>query len=120
MKPTFFKMLALYLCLGHFASAKVIDDLKKSSKCTYSKHENSQYNCEFKVGNDLHIEIAGVGDKDASVYFWQVSKAKYIAKFLISSQCVMVKNAKGDVLDFAFISVKTGQIYSDWAICPKM
>ena len=78
--------------------------------------------CNYHVGRSLHFGIAGVGQKDPSIYFYEASmKGDYFALFGLSHGCVVVKpgpalpqNQKDDL---AFVSPKNGRVYQTWERC---
>lgn len=99
------------------SEAKVEFELKKSMNCSLAKYAKNQMNCSYSIGDFVKIEIAGVGQKMANIYFGKIS-GNYSASFLINSQCVHVKNKK-DLGDSIFISVKDGKLYKFAQTCPK-
>jgi hypothetical protein len=80
--------------------------------------------CDYRVGRSLHFNIAGVGQKDASITFFQVSwDGDYYASVGVQHGCVVVKPGKAvegpRVFDFAFVSPQTGKVYSTWQTCQQ-
>lgn len=75
-----------------------------------------QLNCSYKAGNDLHVEIAGVGQADAGVIFLKSDrKGDYYGIYGLLHGCVIV-NGK-DITDAAFISPENGKVYKSWEDC---
>lgn len=80
--------------------------------------------CEYRVGRSLHFNIAGVGDKDAGIAFLASSfEGDYYAGIGVMHGCVIVKPGKAiegpAALDFAFVSPRSGKVYSDWESCQR-
>lgn len=80
--------------------------------------------CDYRVGRTLHVNIAGVGDKDASITFFASSfEGDFYASVGIMHGCVIVKPGKAvqgpGVLDFAFVSPRSGKVYTDWESCQR-
>lgn len=116
----FFYILTLFFTLESEAGArKVISELNDKMDCPKEQFIKGQLNCKYFVENSIEIEIAGVGQKDASIYFHKVNKDKYFVKFLISSQCIMIKSNSLEQ-GFAFISIKDGKVYPTWESCPRI
>lgn len=90
-------------------------------KCTESKTQRLE--CTYVVGKDLEFAIAGVGESDAGVHFLRSSYAgDYYASFGISHGCVIVQPGKKGAAPtsnqlFAFVSPKSGKVYSSWEEC---
>ena len=80
--------------------------------------------CNYHVGRSLHFGIAGVGQKDPSIYFYEASmKGDYFALFASSHGCVVVKPGLAlpelQRLDLAFVSPKNGRVYQTWETCAE-
>ena len=80
--------------------------------------------CDYRVGRTLHVNIAGVGDKDASIIFMASSfKGDFYASVGVLHGCVIVKpgetNKDQGILDVAFISPRSGKVYNDWESCQQ-
>jgi len=80
--------------------------------------------CDYRVGRSLHVNIAGVGDKDASITFLSASfEGDYYASVGVLHGCVIVKPGEErdgpGMLDFAFISPRSGKVYADWEACQR-
>jgi len=79
--------------------------------------------CNYHIGRSLHFAIAGVGHKDASIYFYEASiKGDYFALVGVGHGCVVVKPgmafpATQRVFDLAFVSPKNGRVYRTWEAC---
>jgi len=87
-------------------------------------HQNvmGSLECDYRVGPSLHFNIAGVGDKDASIAFFASSfDGDYYATVGVLHGCVIVKPGKtakrAGLLDFAFVSPRSGKVYLDWESC---
>lgn len=110
-----------------------------SSSLVYAESENDIYNfviagktckeslaqaieCDYKIGKDLHIQIAGIGDPDTGVAFLKSdSNGDYYASFGLNHGCIIVKRGMQSHFDrvsyYAFISPKNGKVYRDWIEC---
>ncbi len=77
--------------------------------------------CNYKIGKDLVINIAGIGDNDAGVTIFKSNglDGDYYPTFGILHGCIIVKPGKkaGRIFDYAFISPKTGKVYNTWQEC---
>jgi len=92
-----------------------------------SCHQNlaGDLECDYRVGRSLHFGIAGVGQKDASIYFYAASMdGDYFAVFGLSHGCVVVRPGRttsagqGEkAADLAFVSPKNGRVYRTWQTC---
>jgi hypothetical protein len=102
------------------------DAVIAGKKCT--EESTQQIDCEYKIGNSLHISIPGLGMPDTAVTFLRSDwNGDYYATFGMMHQCIVVKPGKkgasrpnpGKLGDFAFISPKNGKVYQDWETCMK-
>jgi hypothetical protein len=95
--------------------------------CSESQSGNS-VDCDFKVGNDLHFSIVGLGQPDVKVVFFNSSiEGDYFASFSLLEGCVVVKHGKKGLSspqelrkvmnDVAHISPKDGNVYRTWEAC---
>jgi len=80
--------------------------------------------CDYRVGRSLYFNIAGVGDKDASITFFASSfEGDYYGSIGVMHGCVIVKPGKAiegpGVFDFAFVSPRSGKVYADWQSCQQ-
>jgi hypothetical protein len=77
--------------------------------------------CEYRVGRSLHFAVVGVGDSDGAITFYSVSMAgDYYASVTVVHPCVIVKPGeanKAPLLDLAFVSPRTGKVYTTWQAC---
>ena len=83
---------------------------------------NQQLDCDYKIGDDFHLSIGGVGQSDAGVTFIKSNlNGKYYGTFGILHGCVIVKtgtkNTTKNPFDFAFVSPINGKVYKDWESC---
>jgi hypothetical protein len=81
-----------------------------------------QRNCRYRVGKDLDIEIAGIGQSDTAIVFYSSSFAgDYYGKVGILHGCVIVapgrKSNFGALGNHAFISPINGKVYKTWDAC---
>ncbi|MBI2817111.1 MAG: hypothetical protein HYX72_09245 [Acidobacteria bacterium] len=102
------------------SSAQTYDDVTVGMRCW--QNMSGDLECEYKVGQSLHFGIAGVGEPDASIYFYaSSSKGDYFAVVGLSHKCVVVKpglKAKEPRrIDLAFVSPRNGKVYHTWESC---
>ena len=109
-------------------SAKAIADVStydltlKGKQC--KEGLNQQLNCDYKIGDDFHLSIAGIGQSDAGVTFMKSNfNGKYYGTFGILHGCVIVKTGIKNItknpfdFDFAFVSPINGKVYENWESC---
>ena len=91
--------------------------------------------CNYRVGRSLHFAIAGVGRKDASIYFYEASmNGDYFALLGLSHGCVVVRPGMdrqappgtskleqdwNRLSDLAFVSPQNGRVYRTWETCAE-
>lgn len=76
-----------------------------------------QLNCSYKVGKDLFVEIAGIGEKDTGIAFLKSDyHGDYYGKYSLLHGCIIVNNGNNSS-DFAFISPHNGKVYKSWENC---
>ena len=80
--------------------------------------------CDYHAGRSLYFNIAGVGDKDASITFFASSfEGDYYGSVGVLHGCVIVKPGKAlegtAMFDFAFVSPRNGKVYMDWQSCQQ-
>ena len=86
---------------------------------------SQEFSCEYKVGNDLHFTIDGVGGEWTGITFLKSDiDGDFYAKFGLRHGCVIVRRGKknwkpGSPSDYAFISPKNGKVYRDWEACKE-
>lgn len=102
------------------AEASVYDLVLKGKTC--SEGRNQQLDCNYTIGDDFNLSIAGVGQEDVGVTFMKSNfNGKYYATLGMLHGCVIVKaspkNQNKRPLGFAFVSPRNGKVYSDWKNC---
>lgn len=112
----------LMISTNAVADVSTYDVTLKAKQC--KEGLNQQLDCDYKIGDDFHLSIAGVGQSDAGVTFMKSNfNGKYYGTFGILHGCVIVKtgmkNTTNNPLDFAFVSPKNGKVYKDWEGCGK-
>jgi hypothetical protein len=84
---------------------------------------SGRLDCEYKVGTSLRFVIAGVGQQDAVVSFYQVDpQGEYVAGIAPLHGCVIVRPAQArpdSVANIAFVSPGDGKVYRNWNTCLK-
>ena len=115
-------IMAILLMVSANAMAEVTtyDLILKGKQCVDGS--NQQLDCDYKIGDDFHLSIAGVGQLDAGATFMKSNfNGKYYGTFGILHGCVIVKTGMKNIikspLDMAFVSPKNGKVYKDWRSC---
>ena len=118
--PRTLALLAALLCPGLAFAQSTFDLIVKGKSCVEQKSQ--QVDCDYRIGTDFWLSVAGVGSSDAGVTFMKSDfKGKYYGTFGLAHGCVVVKtgtgNKTGSIFDFAFISPRNGKVYPDWPSC---
>ncbi len=98
--------------------ASTFDVVIAGKKC--AERDSQQLDCDYRVGNDLWVTVAGIGQDDTAVTFMKASfDGDYYATFGLMHACVIVKPGKKTqaLSDFAFISPRTGKVFRSWHEC---
>lgn len=103
-----------------FAENQTYTDVVDGKSCKESSGQ--QIGCEYRIGKDLHIFIAGIGLPDTSITFYSSNyDGDYFARFGILHGCVIVAPGKSSNRDLignrAFISPVNGKVYEAWKSC---
>ena len=118
------KITILTICLLlpsiSFAANQTYQDTVNGKSCKESSSQ--QIDCDYKVGKDLNISIAGIGLPDTSISFYASSyEGDYFARVGVLHGCVIVEpgeSSKRPLMgNHAFISPKNGKVYEDWRTC---
>ena len=85
--------------------------------------QSGRLDCEYKVGNSLRFNIAGVGQPDAVVNFFEVApQGEYVAGIAPLHGCVIIRASRAgtdSVASAAFVSPIDGKVYRNWNTCLK-
>ncbi len=114
-------LVAVLVAQPALGYSTTLDLVIAGMKCTQNSMGSME--CNYRVGRSLHFAIAGVGDADAAITFFASSfEGDYYATVGVLHGCVIVKSGKAapagvSVLDFAFVSPRTGKVYADWTEC---
>jgi hypothetical protein len=79
--------------------------------------------CEYRIGETLHISIDGIGQIDTGITFMKSDfDGDFYATVGVLHGCVIVKHGlkhipRQNAFDFAFISPRTGKVYTTWQEC---
>ena len=106
---------------------KTTYDLTVSGKSCL-EGQSQQLECNYQVGKDLHIAIAGIGQPDTSITFMKSDfDGDFYATHGLRHGCIIVKRGAkgvtaeghevGSFFDYSFISPKNGKVYTDWEKC---
>ena len=104
-----------------YAGNQTYEDVLAGKSCSVS--DSQQLNCDYRVGKDLHIGLAGIGMPDTAIIFFASNfDGDYYGKVGILHGCVIV--SPGPSSDdyylpgnLAFISPMNGKVYEDWQSC---
>lgn len=120
------KLLCVTFCVlvstQSTAANQTYQDVVIGKECKESRSQ--QIDCEYKIGKDLNIYIAGIGLPDTSISFYASSyDGDYFARVGILHGCVIVVPGKSSgrtlIGNHAFISPKNGKVYEEWQSCKK-
>ncbi len=111
-------LLSLIAIPTKAASLNTFEKLVKGKTCNTSSSQ--KIDCDYKIGDSFWIQIIGIGEDDVGVAIMKSDyKGEYFAKVGRMHNCVIVNTglkATG-ILDYAFISPKTGKIYKSVEGC---
>lgn len=105
-------------CRGTRAAQDTYETVRSGMTC--KQNSMSSLECDYRVGRSLHVNIAGVGDRDGSITFLAANfDGDYYASVGVLHGCIIVKpgKLKPNSIDFAFISPRDGKVYRDWQDC---
>ena len=84
---------------------------------------SGRLDCDYKVGSALRFTIAGVGQSDAVVNFYQVDpQGDFMAGIAPLHGCVIVRPTQqraDSTGSAAFVSPHDGKVYRNWNTCLK-
>jgi len=115
MKAVLSGLALLVLSSSH---ASTFDAVLAGKKC--AERDSQQLDCDYRVGKDLWITLAGIGQSDTAVTFMKANfNGDYYATFGLMHGCVIVKPGEKTqtLADFAFISPRTGKVFRSWREC---
>lgn len=106
------------------------DAVLAGMKCKQQKvGDIPQFDCEYRVGQSLVIAAPGLGGNGAT---FTIEKSDFDGDYYVSvggmgtHDCAIVKPGKkrrvgagGDPWDVAFISPRTGKVFTTWQECAK-
>ena len=115
-----FKIIIVFLSILFSAQAfgGTYEIAVKGKKC--AEKQNQQIECEYKIGNDLHITISGIGQADTGITFVKSNfDGDYYATYGLLHLCIIVKPGMKieNFIDYAFISPRTGKVFKTWQSC---
>jgi hypothetical protein len=120
MKLFRFCLLSFSLMFSSLVMGQSTYDLiVNGTKCTMNRN---QMDCNYTIGSDFWLSIAGVGGVDTGITFMKSDfKGKYYGTVGIMHGCIIVKNGvantKSSIGNMAFVSPKNGKVYQDWQSC---
>ena len=120
------KHIYTFLCLFLISNLAVAENITfsdtiKGKSCKFSDSQELQ--CDYRVGNDLHIVITAIGTPFATVTFNASNiNEDYFARFSLLSGCVIVWPGASTDNYFAagnkaYISPINGKVYERWESC---
>jgi hypothetical protein len=110
-----FSLLFSSLAIGQ----STYDLLVNETKCTMKRN---LLECDYKIGGDFWLSIAGVGGIDTGITFMKSDfNGKYYGTVGVMHGCIIIKNGiannKSYIGNMAFVSPKNGKVYQDWQSC---
>jgi hypothetical protein len=121
MTPRFLAALVSLMVPGVSTAEPSTFDVVQAGKTCHVQKTGGAVECTYKVGRDLVVTIAGVGETDASITFPRSNSAgDYYATFGLAHGCIIVKpgdHSPNKFPDFAFISPRNGKVYGSWEGC---
>jgi hypothetical protein len=122
---SFITISTLLLILSVTASSSVAESTYEATvsgmKC--SQNSMGSLECTYNIGEDLEVNIVGVGDPDAGITIYKSKgiKGDYYPTFGLQHGCLIIKPGEksGRIFDYAFISPEDGKIYKTWQECLK-
>lgn len=106
--------MSLPLLLPSLSMARTVTDLKRSCE-PHVIGERTVTDCKYHIGDHVKIQITAIGQPDGLIYVDRVSK-NYVVKVPFQPTCVQVQLEK-DILDKAFISLKSGDVFPSLGLC---
>jgi len=118
--PTILSLSVALLCPVKAFGQSTFELIVKGKSCAEQKSQ--QVDCDYRIGTEFWLSIAGVGNGDAGVTFMKTDfRGKYYGTYGLAHGCVVVKTGTGNKttnpFDFAFISPRNGKVYRDWQNC---
>jgi len=112
--------LLLALVTNAMSAESVYDIARKGAKCERDQR-TKLLDCEYRIGKDLLISIAGVGLPMAGISFLKSdAKGDFYGAFAMWSGCVNVMQGERSgigMVGSAFISPMNGKVYLSWVDC---
>lgn len=109
---------------AHAGTVSTYQAVVAGMKCTQS--ELGQFDCDYRVGRDLHFAVVGIGEDDTAITFYSARfEGDYYATVGVLHGCVIIKPGKAnDVLigapgSMAFVSPASGRVFRDWPSCAR-
>lgn len=124
MKNLYFStFLALVFQQFCHASESTYDLVLSGKQCGESK--NQQINCNYRIGGDFWLSLAGVGTPSVGIAFMKSEfEGNYYGTYGALHGCVIIQpgtsNKSTDHPNVAFISPLNGKVYRTWADCKAM
>jgi hypothetical protein len=121
----FIIFLILIFQVGNLSAQSIIHSLVEGKVCDERIGiRGKQLDCDYRIGSDFWLSIAGVGQQDANIVFMQSDfKGKFYGTVGVFHGCAIVMpgaaSAAHNTLDLAFVSPKTGRVYADWPSCKE-
>lgn len=109
----------IFILAGTALAGSTYEATLKGKVC--GEWNDQQINCDYKIGKDFWLSIAGVGQSDVAITFMKSDfDGKYYGTFGVMHGCVIVKPGKSNkasLIDLAFVSPKDGKVYPTWPEC---
>jgi hypothetical protein len=100
----------------------------RGRRCAQVGAVERRTDCEYRVGKGLEFVIAGVGEPDAGITIVRANgyDGDYYATVGVPEGCVIVNPGRGTARaavraggqpNYAFVSPRTGKVYTSWQSC---
>ncbi|QII98668.1 hypothetical protein GII23_00620 [Stutzerimonas balearica] len=115
--------LALALQQHCYASDSTYDLILSGKQC--EEFQNQQINCNYRIGSDFWLSLAGVGTSNVGIAFMKSEfKGNYYGTYGTSHGCVIIQpgesNKNTEHPNVAFVSPLNGKVYKTWTDCKAM
>lgn len=95
-------------------------DVASRAKQCHAQEAMGSIQCDYKIGNDLKIAIAAVGEESAGISFERSDfDGDFYGSVGVAHGCIVVTPGRKSNFEmgYAFISPKNGKVYRTWWDC---
>jgi hypothetical protein len=122
MKTLVLSIFFILLSPASLASEITVYEMTVKGK-SCKEQSGQQLSCQYKIGNDLHISLDGIGAPDTGITFMKSNfNGDFYATYGVGHGCVIVKSGYSEnggklYQGYSFISPKNGKVYKNWKEC---